>query len=121
VTTRSSLSLAGIVALLAWPALLTFTGFVPPHTVLAFIAFFIILSVALMGTFTPITYIVGRFLLMRRRYLVTVGYALRQATLLTLVILLNMILRALHSWNIFTALVILAAAIVIEILALARK
>jgi hypothetical protein len=121
VTTRSSLSLAGIVALLAWIALLIFTGFVPPHTVLAFITFFLILCVALLCTLTPITYILGRLLLLRRRYLVTIGYALRQATLLAFVILLNMILRALHSWNIFAALVILAAAVITEILALARK
>ncbi len=120
-TTRSSLSLAGIVALLAWAALLIFTGFVPPHTVLAFSAFFLILSVALTGTFTPITYALGQFLLLRRRYLVTMGYALRQAILLALVILLNLILRSLHSWNVFTALVIFASAIIIEILALARK
>lgn len=119
-TKRSSLSLIGIIALLAWASLLLFTGFVPPHTLLAFVAFFLILSVALVGTFTPITYTLGR-LLLTRRHLVTMRYALRQSTLLALVILLNLILRALHSWNIFTALVILAAAIIIEILALARK
>jgi hypothetical protein len=121
VTNRSSLFLPGIIALLAWAGLLIFTGFVPPHTLLAFIAFFLILCVALIGTFTPITYGLSRLFLMRRRHLVTLRYAFRQATLLALVILLNLILRALHSWNIFTALIILAAAIIIEILALARK
>ncbi|MBV9258687.1 MAG: hypothetical protein JO215_11775 [Ktedonobacteraceae bacterium] len=120
-TNRSSLSLAGIIALLAWAGLLTFTALIPPRTLLAFVAFFLILSIALMGTFTPLTYALGRLFLMRRRSLVTLGYAFRQATLLALVILLNLILRALHSWNIFTALVIFAAAIIIEILTLARK
>ncbi len=120
-TNRSSLFLMSIIALLAWAGLLTFTGFVPPQTLLAFVAFFLILYVALMGTFTPITYALGQLFLTRRRYLVTIGYALRQATLLAFVILLNLILSALHSWNIFTALVILAVAIIIEILALARK
>ncbi len=120
-TNRSSLSLLGIIALLAWAGLLTFTGFVPPHTLLAFVAFFLILCVALIGTFTPITYGLGRLFLTRRSYLVTLRYAFRQAILLVFVILLNLILRALHSWNIFTLLVILAAAIIIEILALARK
>ena len=120
-TNRSSLFLPGIIALLAWAALLTFTDFVPPRTLLTFVAFFLILCVALIGTFTPIAYALGRLFLLQHRYLVTLRYAFRQATLLTLVILLNLILRALHSWNIFTGLVILAAAIIIEILALARK
>ncbi len=120
-TNRSSLSLLSIIAVLAWAGLLTFTGFVPPHTVLAFVAFFLILCVALIATFTPITYGLGRLFLVRRRYLVTPRYAFRQAILLTLVVLLNLILRALNSWNIFTALVIVASAILIEILALARK
>jgi hypothetical protein len=121
VTNRSALSLTGIIALVAWASVLLFTGFVPPHTLLAFIAFFLILFIALIGTFTPIMYILGRLLLMHRRDLVTMRYAFRQATLLALVILLNLILRALHSWNIFTALIILAAAVIIEILALSRK
>jgi hypothetical protein len=120
-TNRSSLSVASIIALLAWASLLLFTGLIPPHTLLAFLAFFLILTVALIGTFTPVTYTFGRLFLTRHRYLVTMRYAFRQATLLALVILLNLILRALHSWNIFTALIILAVAIIIEILALARK
>jgi hypothetical protein len=121
VTNRSALSITGIIALVAWASVLLFTGFVPPHTLLAFVAFFLILCIALTGTFTPMAYILGRFLLMRRRYLVTMRYAFRQATLLALVVLFNLILRALHSWNIFTALIIFATAIIIEILALARK
>lgn len=121
VTNRSALSLIGVIALVAWAGVLLFTGFVPPHTLLAFVAFFLILAIALISTFTPITYNLGRLFLMRRRSLVTMRYAYRQATLLALVILFNLILRALHSWNIFTALIILAIAIIIEILALARK
>jgi hypothetical protein len=121
VTNRSALSITGIIALVAWASVLLFTGFVPPHTLLAFVAFFLILSIALISTFTPITYIFSRLLFMHRRHLVTMRYAFRQATLFTLVVLFNLILRALHSWNIFTALIILATAIIIEILALARK
>jgi hypothetical protein len=121
VTNRSSLTLLSIIALLAWAGLLTFTGFVPPHTLLAFVAFFLILCVALLSTCTPIAYGLGRLFLMRRHHLVTLRYAFRQAILLVIVIVLNLILRALHSWNIFTGLVIIAAAIIIEILALARK
>jgi hypothetical protein len=121
VTNRSALSLTGIIALVAWASVLLFTGFVPPHTLLAFVAFFLILSLALISTFAPMTYNFGRLLFMRRRQLVTMRYAFRQATLLALVVLFNLILRALHSWNIFTVLIILATAIIIEILALARK
>ncbi|MBA2396088.1 MAG: hypothetical protein H0V70_25460 [Ktedonobacteraceae bacterium] len=120
-TNRSALSLTGGIALMAWAGVFLFTAFVPPHTPLAFIAFFLILSIALIGTFTPIAYIFGRLLLMRRRYLVTRRNAFRQGTLLALVILLNLILSALHSWNIFTAIIILAAAVIIEVLTLARK
>jgi len=121
VTNRSALSITSIIALVAWSSVLLFTGFVPPHTLLAFVAFFLILSIALIGTFIPIAYILGRNFLIRRRHLVTMRYAFRQAALLVLVILFNLILRALHSWNVFTALIILATAIIIEILALARK
>jgi len=121
VANRSSLVWPGIIAVLAWAGLVVFTGLVPPHTLLAFVAFFLILGVALIGTFMPITYGLGRLFLIRRRYLVTPRYAFRQATLLVFVVLLNLILRALHSWNIFTGLVILAVAIIIELLTMARK
>jgi hypothetical protein len=45
----------------------------------------------------------------------------RQGILLSLCIVLNLILRALHSWNIITAIIIFVAAIVVEIVSLARK
>ena len=42
-------------------------------------------------------------------------------TLLSLCIVCNLILRAFHSWNVFMAIVIFGAAVVIEVLSLARK
>lgn len=110
-----------IVAPIAWGGLLLFTHFVPPQTTMAFVVFFLLLSVAQTCTLTPIAYVIGTRLLASRRYHTTVRHALRQSALLSLVIVLNLILRALHSWNIFMAIVIFVAAVVVEVLSLARK
>jgi hypothetical protein len=50
-----------------------------------------------------------------------VRQAIRESALLALVIILNLMLRALHSWNLAVAVVLLVAAIVVEVLALVRK
>jgi hypothetical protein len=121
VTKRSSLFILLLLALVTWSSLALFTRFIAPDTVLAFIAFFVILEIALTSTFAPVAYTIGHFVLAARPYQTTIRQSLRQGALLALVIVLNLMLRALHSWNIFTALIILAAAIVIEVLFLARK
>jgi hypothetical protein len=121
-TSRLSLYLLLGVAVLAWGGLLLFTRFVPPHTLLAFVAFFLILTVALLCTFAPCSFALGlRLFASRRRHRITLRYALRQATLLSLAIVLNLILRALHSWTVIMAIVIVAAAVIVEVLFLARK
>ena len=109
------------VALLAWSGLLLFTRYTAPTSLYAFTIFFLLLEVALISTLSPIAYFIGLRLFPRRLYDATKGHALRQGVLLSLVIVLNLLLRALHSWNIFTAIIILAVAIVIEVLSLARK
>jgi|SRR5579875_1620567 hypothetical protein len=120
-TSRIALyTLLGI-ALLAWIGLLLFTHFVPPLTMPAFLTFFVILLVALTSTFTPLAYLVGYWVLAGRNYRVTVRQSIRESALLALVIILNLILRALHSWNPAMAIVLLVAAIVVEVLALVRK
>jgi hypothetical protein len=48
-------------------------------------------------------------------------HALRQGLLLALVIIFNLMLRVWHSWNILAALIIFVAAVIIEVLSLARK
>jgi len=107
---------------LAWGSLLLFTRFVPPQTVLAFAAFFLLLMLALTCTFAPLAYAFGqRIFASRRHHRITWYYALRQGTLLSFAIVLNLILRALHSWNIIMALVIVGAAVIVEVLFLARK
>ncbi|MBE3557645.1 MAG: hypothetical protein IMW89_00255 [Ktedonobacteraceae bacterium] len=121
-TDRLSLVIILVIALLAWSGLLLFTYFVPPEANLAtFAAFFLILGVALTGTLAPIAYMVGSRVLTRGRYRVTTRQSIRQAALLALAVMLNLALLALHSWNIAMALVTLGAAIVVEVLFLARK
>jgi len=120
-TERSSLLLSLVITLIAWGGLLLFTRFVAPSSLLAFVAFFVLLTIALSTTLTPIAYVLGRRLFAPRRYRMTPRHAIRLGALLTLVIILNLMLRALHSWNIFTCIVTLVTATVIEIVALARK
>lgn len=118
---RTSLVTIFIIALLAWGGLLLFTRFIAPTTMLALLIFFGILIVALTGTLTPFTYFVGSRVITSPHYRATVRYALRQGLLLALAVVLNLILRALHSWNPFMGVVILGAAVVVEVLFLARK
>lgn len=120
-TTRVSLSLLLLLALVAWGMLVLFTHLIAPGTALSFITFFIILLVALTSTFTPVAYAISRALLAQRAYRPTLGQSLREGALLALAIVLNLLLLSLHSWNIFTALASVAAAVVLEVLFLARK
>lgn len=119
-TNRTALYTLLLLAPLAWGGLLLFTYFVPPGLA-SFVVLFVLLGVALTSTFSPLAYFVTLRFLSSRLYRVTVRHALRQGALLSLCIILNLILRALHSWNIFTAVVIFVAAVVVEVLSLARK
>ena len=121
ITGRTALYILALLAPLAWAALLLYARFVPPQGVLAFAAFFILLDVALTSTFTPLAYVIGLRFISPRLYRTTVRHALRQGALLALLIVFNLLLRALQSWSIFTAIVSLAIAVVIEVLSLARK
>ncbi|GHO75401.1 hypothetical protein KSD_31720 [Ktedonobacter sp. SOSP1-85] len=121
VTRRSILLILLLTAPVAWGLLLLYARFVPPHTFLAFTCFFALLALALTSTLTPVAYALGSRLFPLHIYQATLRHAARQAILLTLIVLFNLILSALHSWNIYTSLAILAAVVVFEILALARK
>lgn len=115
---RSSLSTLVVIALLSWSGLLLFTALVPPYTFLAFIALFLILAVALTSTIAPIAYMIGlRFSPTQP----TVRGAIRRGALVALIVVLNLMLRAWSSWNVFTAILIVLAVIVVEVMALARK
>ncbi|GAC1378363.1 MAG: hypothetical protein NVSMB33_02350 [Ktedonobacteraceae bacterium] len=120
-TDRASLSILIVLAPLVWGGLLLFTRFVPPHSPLAYLAFFVLLGVALICTFSPLAYFIGLHLLAFRHYRATVPHSLRQAALLSLCVIINLMLLSLNSWNIFVAFITLIAAIVIEVISLARK
>ncbi len=120
-TNRAALYILMLLAPLAWVALLLFTRFVPPQTMLAFATFFVLLSVALTSTLSPLAYFISLRFISSRLYRTTVRHALRQGALLSLWVVFNLLLRALHSWSIFTAIVSLGIVVVIEVLSLARK
>src|SRR6184192_2429019 len=120
-TNRTALYMLILLAPFVWGGLLLFTRFIPPHNTLAFIAFFILLGAALTSVFSPLAYFIGLRFLSSRLYRATVRHAIRQGALLALCVIFNLILLALHSWNVFTALLIVGIAIVIEVLSLGRK
>ncbi|TMB88454.1 MAG: hypothetical protein E6J44_04055 [Chloroflexi bacterium] len=120
-TNRTALYMLILLAPFVWGGLLLFTRFIPPHNTLAFIAFFILLGAALTSVFSPLAYFIGLRFLSSRLYRATVRHSLRQGALLSLCIILNLILLSLHSWNIFTAIVIFVATVLIEVVSLARK
>ncbi|HLJ33384.1 MAG TPA: hypothetical protein VKU38_07030 [Ktedonobacteraceae bacterium] len=120
-TNRATTYLLLMLALVTWAGIVLFTRYVPPQGLMAFTAFFALLAVALASTFAPVAYVIGLRFISSRLYRATMRHAVRQGMLLSLCIVLNLILRAMHSWNIITAIIIFVAAIVIEIVSLARK
>ena len=115
---RASLSILILIALLSWGGLLMFTYLVPPHTSLAFIALFLIVAIALTSTVAPIAYMIGRTFSPTQ---LTVRSSIRRGALVALIVVLNLMLRVWSSWNVFTAILIVLAVIVVEVIALARK
>jgi hypothetical protein len=107
-----------LIALLSWAGLLLFTGLTPPGTLLTFIPFFLIVTVALTSTVAPIAYKIGQLFPSTQP---TIRTALRQGALFALIVVLNLILLALRSWNVFTAILIALTVIVVEVIILARK
>ncbi len=120
-TNRVTLLLLFVMALCTWAGIVVYTRYIPPQGLMAFAAFFVLLGVALASTFAPVAYVIGLRFISSRLYRATMRHAVRQGILLSLCIVLNLILRALHSWNIITAIIIVVAALVIEIVSLARK
>ena len=120
-TNRIALNILMVVAPLAWIALLVFTYFVPPQTVLAYATFFVLLGVALTSTLSPLAYLISLRFISSRLYRATMRHALRQGALLSLWIVFNLLLRALDSWNLFVAIVSLGIILVVELLSLGRK
>ncbi|GAC1565051.1 MAG: hypothetical protein NVS3B14_01590 [Ktedonobacteraceae bacterium] len=121
ITNRGALYTMALLALLAWGALLVFTHFVPPASIANFVIFFGLLFVALACTLSPVAYIISLRFISSQLYRVTLRHSLRQGVLLSLLLVFNLFLRALHSWSLFTAIVSLGIVAVIEVLSLARK
>lgn len=121
ITNRGALYTMVLLAGLSWGALLLFTHFVPPRGIASFAIFFAFLFVALVCTFSPLAYVIGLRFIASRLYRATLRHSLRQGILLSLWIVFNLILRALHSWSLFTTIVSLGIVAVIEVLSLARK
>src|SRR6266581_3320104 len=107
-TRRNALYALMILAPIGWGGLLLFARFV-------------LLGVALTSTFSLVLYFISLRFLSSRLYRATVRHAIRQGALLALCIIFNLILLALHSWNVFTAILIVGIAVVIEVLSLGRK
>jgi hypothetical protein len=120
-TNRTSLNLLMLMAPLAWAALLLFTHFVPPQSMQAYVAFFVLLGVALTSTLSPLAYFISLRFVSSRLHRATMRHALREGALISLWVVFNLLLRALHSWSLFVAIVSLGIIIVIEVLSLGRK
>jgi hypothetical protein len=123
-TNRSSLYTLVLIALVSWGGLLFFTHQVSPlvsPALPAFIAFFLILTIALTSTVAPIAYMIDRIFFSVHSHQVPIRNALRRGALFALIIVLNLMLRTLNSWNVFTAILIALAVIVVEVMVVARK
>src|SRR5579883_905822 len=120
-STRTLLILMILGALLAWGGLLLFTRFIAPSGVPSFLGFFSLLGASLLCTFIPLIYLVALLILATRSSRPTLGQSTRQAGLISAWIIFNLLLRLLHSWSIFTAIVSFGIIVVIEFLALGRN
>src|SRR5438105_4876141 len=110
ISRRALLLVLTVVALCAWGGLLLFTKFVA-ISVPAILIVFILLSIALFCTCALLTYLVSR--LIHRPSLVL---ALRVSALISTWLLFNLILSALRSWSLFSAIVSLGIIVIIELL-----
>lgn len=120
-TNRTSLNMLMLLAPLAWAALLIFTHFVPPQSVQAYVTFFVLLGVALTITLSPLAYFISLRFMSSRLHRATMRHALREGALVSIWVVFNLLLRVLHSWSLFVAIVSLGIIIVIEVLSLGRK
>jgi hypothetical protein len=121
VSIRAFLIILAITALLAWGGLLLFTRYIAPANALDFLVFFVLLGPALLCTLAPLIYLVTRAILARRLYRPTMIQVIREAGLISALVIFNLLLRVLHSWSIFTAIVSFGIIVVTEILALSWK
>jgi len=118
---RALLCTLAILALPAWGGLLLFTYAITPSGGLIFFGFFSLLAIGLLSTLIPLIYLVARPILAARKLRPRLGQVIRQASLISAWIMFNLLLRLLHSWSIFTAVVSFGIIVVIELLALGKN
>lgn len=121
ISSRALLISIGILALLAWGGLLLFTRFIAPQSVPSFLGFFALFGAALLCTLILLISLITRALLFGSATRLRLSQATRQAALISAWIIFNLLLRLLHSWSIFTAVVSFGIIVVIEFLTLGRK
>lgn len=120
ISQRALLITLMLLALSAWGGLLLFTHFIAPDSLLAFLGFFCLLATGLLATCIPLIYAVARPILAMRNTRPRLGQITRQASLISAWIIFNLLLRLLHSWSIFTAVISFGIIVVIEFLALSK-
>lgn len=111
-----------LVALCAWVTLGLFGEFVSPTSVLARIAFLLLLFLALTATLAPIAHLITFWLVRSKWYHVhSLRHSVRQGALTALAIVANLALAALGAWSWIDVILIVIAIALIEIIALAHK
>ncbi len=106
---------------LSWGGLLAFTRSVPPHSLAAYLTFFVLLLMALTCSLSLIAYGLSRGMLASRLLHPSLRQALREGFLISAATVLNLVLRSLHSWNIFAGVVTVVVVVIIEIFSFTRK
>jgi len=111
-----------LAALGAWVTLGLFGKFVSPASPLARVAFLLLLLLALTATLAPLARLAGIRLIRRKWYhRHGVRHALRQGALIALAVVANLALVALGAWFWADVVLIVLAAVLVELIAFARK
>jgi hypothetical protein len=118
---RLSLFTLVLIALASWGGLLLFTHQIPPLTLPVLIVFFLILAIALTSLVSPIAYMIALLFFSPHTHQASIRSAIRRGALLALIVVLNLTLRTLNSWNVFTTILIALAVIVVEVMVLSRQ
>lgn len=108
-------------ALLAWGGLLLFTYLVPPRGVPMIAGAFLLLTLALISTFTPLIYLLRLVLPQKSLVRSPLKEAMREAALFSLWAVFNLLLLVLRSWNILALLTSFGIIIVLELLLLGER
>lgn len=117
---RGILLTLALIAFCSWGGLLVFTYYVQPQAQAALFAFFL-LGLALWSTCTLLIHFVLWAILARRSRRPGLTQALREGGLFSAWLIFNLLLSALSSWNIFSAVVSFGIILVIELLILGRS